>query len=66
MRINVMVNNLADADMSMTQVIDPNDLGIVNINSTGMLFFIQLQSNKFNLTNLSLKNLSKYVDIYVS
>ena len=66
MRINVMVNNLADADMSMTQVIDPNDLGIVNINSSGMLFFIQLQSNKFNLTNLSLKNLSKYVDIYVS
>ena len=40
MRINVMVNNLADSDMSMIQVIDPNDLGQIDMNSTGMLFFL--------------------------
>jgi hypothetical protein len=33
MRLNVLFNNLEDADMSMMQVIDPNnDLGQVNIN----------------------------------
>ncbi len=44
MRLNVMFNNLADTNISMLQSIDPNhDLGQIDINSTGMLFFIQLQ-----------------------
>ena len=41
-KINVMLTHGADADMSMVQIIDPNDLGQVDINSTGMLFFLQL------------------------
>ena len=62
-KINVMLTHGADADMSMVQIIDPNDLGQVDINSTGMLFFLQLQQNHFSL---SLQNLSKYVDIFFS
>jgi hypothetical protein len=41
--MNVMLTHGADADMSMVQTIDPNSLGQVDINSTGMLFFLQLQ-----------------------
>jgi hypothetical protein len=42
-KMNVMLTHGADADMSMVQTIDPNSLGQVDINSTGMLFFLQLQ-----------------------
>ena len=62
-KINMMLTHGADADMSLVQIIDPNDLGQVDINSTGMLFFLQLQQNHFNLT---FTNLSRYVDIFFS